>query len=68
VAGGKLLVETTRGARGAVTLSVSEALAMTPAESFTVTICVNVPACEGVPESSPVGLNVKLSTPVPDHV
>ena len=51
-----------------VTVSVSEAVAVAPLESFTVTVCVNVPACEGVPESTPVPLNVKPSTPVPDHV
>jgi hypothetical protein len=52
----------------AVTVKVSEALAVAPVESFTVTLCRKLPACEGVPESSPVALNVKLSAPVPDHV
>ena len=55
-------------ARAAVTLNGSEALAVFPAESFTVTFCVNDPAAEGVPESSPVLLNVSPSTPVPDQV
>jgi hypothetical protein len=51
-----------------VTVSVSEAPAIAPVESFTVTICVKVPACDGVPESTPVALNVKPSAPVPDQV
>jgi hypothetical protein len=50
------------------TVNVREALAVAPVESFTVTFCANVPACDGVPESSPVPLNVKPSTPVPDQV
>jgi hypothetical protein len=50
------------------TVSASEMLAVAAVESFTVTVCVNVPAAEGVPESSPVALNVKPSTPVPDQV
>jgi hypothetical protein len=50
------------------TVSVSEALAVAPVESLTVMACVNVPNCEGVPESNPVPLKVKPSTPAPDHV
>jgi hypothetical protein len=52
----------------AVTDSVSEAMAVAAVESVTVTICVNVPACVGTPESTPEALNVRPSTPVPDHV
>jgi hypothetical protein len=59
-------VETARG--GAETVNVREVLAIVPAESFTATLCVKVPVCEGVPESSPLALNVKPSTPVPDQV
>ena len=55
-------------ARAAVTFNGSEALAVFPAESFTVTFCVNDPAAEGVPERTPDALNVSPSTPAPDHV
>jgi hypothetical protein len=55
-------------ARAAATVRVREALAVAPGESFTVTLCGNVPVCAGVPESSPVPLKVKASTPVPDQV
>ncbi len=50
------------------TVNVSEALAVAPIESVTVTLCGKVPAWEGVPERTPPVLNVKPSTPVPDHV
>ncbi len=55
-------------ASAAETLRGREALAVFPAESFTVTPCVNDPAAEGVPESNPVLLKVNPSTPVPDQV
>jgi hypothetical protein len=65
---GVTAIDTSVADTAAVTVSESEALAVFPAESFTVTPCVNVPVRVGVPESSPVPLNVKPSAPVPDHV
>jgi hypothetical protein len=53
---------------GDATVNVNEAPAVAPVESVTVTLCGKDPAWEGVPERTPLALNVNPSTPAPDHV